>query len=59
MKINAKVFNGLVVGVFVVGAVAGLGLAFGFVPTSNQEFVTRFVGGLIGAFTGLFVQKGE
>lgn len=57
MKINEKVFNGVVVGVAVVGSILCLGLAFGYVPAGNQEFVTKAVTGLVGAFAGLFVQK--
>lgn len=59
MKINEKVFNGLVVGVAVVGSILVLGLAFGYVPAESRADVTKTVAGLVGAFAGLFVQKGE
>lgn len=57
MKINEKVFNGLVIGVFVVGSILGLGLAFGLVPADSKEFVVNTVTALTGAFAGLIMQK--
>ena len=59
MKINPKVYNGLIIGTFVVGSILTLGLAFGYVTEPNRELVARWVTALVGAGGGLLAQKGE